>query len=70
MTDEIAQLVLANNYDQNLSLASSRALSVRTLPAHLRLMRELERRGVLDRDLEYLPHDEQLSQRQLGSEEF
>ena len=64
MTDEVAALVLANNYEQNLSLAISRALSARSLPVHLRLMREFERRGELDRALEFLPDDEQIAARQ------
>jgi glutamate dehydrogenase len=64
MTDEVADLALRNNYRQNLSLAISRAISARALPVHLRLMREMERRGQLDRALEFLPDDEQLSERQ------
>ncbi len=64
MTDEVAELVLRNNYQQNLSLALSRALSVRTLPVHSRLMRELERTGGLDRALEFLPDDEEIGKRQ------
>jgi glutamate dehydrogenase len=64
MTDEVAGLALRNNYRQNLSLAISRAISPRALPVHLRLIRELERRGQLDRALEFLPDDEQISERQ------
>lgn len=64
MTDEVGALALRNNYRQNLSLAISRTISARALPVHLRLMRELERGGRLDRALEFLPGDEQISQRQ------
>ncbi len=64
MTGEVASLVLRNNYGQNLSLAISRVLSARSLPVHLRLMREFERRGELDRALEFLPDDEQIAERQ------
>ncbi len=64
MTDDVARLALRNNYRQNLSLAISRSISARALPVHLRLMRELERRGELDRGLEFLPDDETISERQ------
>jgi glutamate dehydrogenase len=64
MTDEVAALVLQNNYDQNLSLATSRELTPGSVSVQLRLMRELERRGRLDRALEFLPADEVVAQRQ------
>ena len=64
MTDEVAALVLQNNYEQNLSLAISRAQAARALTVHARQLRELERRGAIDRSLEFLPDDEQIAERQ------
>ncbi len=55
MTDEVAQLVLADNYDQNLALANAQALAPALLHVHEDWMRSLERRGVLNRELEAMP---------------
>ncbi|MRH78366.1 NAD-glutamate dehydrogenase [Spiribacter sp. C176] len=64
MTDEVAQLVLANNYRQTqaISLMFERA-SVR-LDEQARYLRALEREGQLDRAVEQLPDDEILAERQ------
>ncbi len=55
MTDEVADLVLADNYDQNLALANAEIISPALLHVHEDWMRALERAGVLNRDLEALP---------------
>ena len=55
MTDEVAELVLADNYDQNLALANAVAIAPALLHVHEDWMRTLERAGVLNRELEALP---------------
>jgi glutamate dehydrogenase len=55
MTDEVAHLVLNDNYDQNLALANALAQAPALLHVHEDWMRTLERRGLLKRDLEALP---------------
>ena len=55
MTDEVAGLVLRDNYEQNLALANSLSHSASLLHVYEDWMRRLERDGVLDRDLEGLP---------------
>jgi len=60
MTDEVADLVLAHNYDQNNTLGNARMQAVGMLPVHTRMMREWTAAGELDRDLEFLPGEEQL----------
>jgi glutamate dehydrogenase len=55
MTDEVAHLVLGDNYDQNLALANARAQAPALLHVHEDWMRTLERRGLLNRALEALP---------------
>lgn len=64
MTDEVARLVLANNYRQTqaISLMLDRA-SLR-LEEQSRYLRALEREGQLDRSVEQLPDDEALAERQ------
>lgn len=55
MTDEVAELVLADNYDQNLALANAESLAPALLHVHEDWMRTLEQGGMLNRDLEALP---------------
>ena len=63
MTEDVADLVLANNYWQNMLLSNGRAQRGALLPVHQRLMTVLEQRGLLDREIEYLPTDEQIAAR-------
>jgi glutamate dehydrogenase len=55
MTDEVAELVLTDNYRQNAVLGVSRAHAVGMLSVHARLVDMLERNTSLDRELEDLP---------------
>ena len=55
MTDEVGALVLRDNYEQNLALANAEAHAPSLLHVHEEWMRALEKRGVLNRDLEGLP---------------
>ncbi len=63
MTDEVGALVLRDNYEQNLALANAEAHAPSLLHVHEEWMRELERRGVLNRDLEGLPTTRQVRRR-------
>ncbi|HEY0450212.1 NAD-glutamate dehydrogenase [Actinophytocola sp.] len=55
MTDEVGDLVLADNYQQNAVLGVSRAHAVPMLTVLARLVTSLEERAGLDRELEALP---------------
>jgi glutamate dehydrogenase len=55
MTNEVAELVLADNYSQNLALANSVYHSVSMAGVHEDWMERLESGGLLDRELEFLP---------------
>jgi glutamate dehydrogenase len=55
MTDQVGDLVLADNYDQNAVLGVSRAHAAPMLTVHARLVADLEARNGLDRRLEALP---------------
>lgn len=61
MTDEVASLVLKNNYDQNMCLSISSAQGVSMLDQHIKLLRFLEKTAGLNRTLEYLPDDIELA---------
>ncbi|MHB8527889.1 MAG: NAD-glutamate dehydrogenase [Caulobacteraceae bacterium] len=55
MTGEVADHVLAHNYDQTLALSLLEAEAVQDLEAQTAFMADLEARGRLDRGLEALP---------------
>jgi len=63
MIDEVERLVLADNYLQTLAITLAEAQAPDRLDSHIRLMHALERRGKLDRAVEFLPDDEALAQR-------
>jgi glutamate dehydrogenase len=63
MTDEIAALVLRDNYFQTQALSVGRSLAVATLDEHARFIRFLEKIGRLDRAIEFLPDEEEIAQR-------
>jgi glutamate dehydrogenase len=60
MTDEVAALVLRNNYLQTLSLSITRARGSEENGYAMALMDDLEERGLLDRKLEALPSDAEI----------
>jgi len=63
MTDEIADLVLDDNYGQNVTLGNARAGSLPMATVHMRMMDALSARGLLNRELEFLPSDDELTVR-------
>ncbi|MBC6456809.1 NAD-glutamate dehydrogenase [Actinomadura sp. HBU206391] len=63
MTDEVADLVLDDNYGQNVVLAAARKQAANMMHVHVRYLRKLERDGDLDRRLEFLPDDKVLAER-------
>jgi len=63
MTDEVAGLVLRDNYEQNLALANAVAHAPSLLHVHEEWMKKLERMGVLNRELEALPTSRQVRRR-------
>lgn len=65
MTDEVAQLVLRENYFQTGAISLMVAQSVRSVELHSRYIHELERAGKLDRELEFLPTEKSLMERKL-----
>ena len=60
MTDDVARLVLRDNYLQTQAISMIRARGRSTVENQIRLMRMLEAEGRLDRSVEYLPGDEEL----------
>ncbi|NOT42840.1 MAG: NAD-glutamate dehydrogenase, partial [Alphaproteobacteria bacterium] len=63
MTDEVAHLVLADNYNQSLALSVAQAGGAWESDGYGRFMRALERDGRLNRAVEGLPSTENLRER-------
>jgi glutamate dehydrogenase len=63
MTDEVGSLVLKDNYEQNVALATASYLAAPLLHVHEDWMQRLERAGLLDRELEFLPSTEEVAAR-------
>lgn len=57
MTDEVAKLVLRDNYKQAQAISLLEAQGPNLLDGQIRIMRTLESKGILNRALEYLPDD-------------
>ena len=64
MGDEVAALVLRDNYEQTQAISSSTAQAVSMVEVHERYVRSLEQDGTLNRELEVLPTDEGFDERQ------
>jgi glutamate dehydrogenase len=65
MTDEVADLVLRNNYLQSLAISLSEREGTGANPEMIELMQTLESEGRLDRKVEVLPPDADITERGL-----
>jgi glutamate dehydrogenase len=63
MTDDVAGLVLANNIRQTMSISLAMARSKQHHSEYQRFLTWLEANEQIDRDLEFLPNDDQLADR-------
>ena len=63
MTDEVGELVLADNRDQNDLMGTSRANSASLLSVHARMIADLANNRGLNRELEALPSEKEIKRR-------
>ena len=70
MTDEVGALVLRNNYLQTLALSLTQRRGTTDNGFLARLMQSLERRGLLDRVVEFLPDDVVIAERTRRGQPF
>ncbi len=68
MTDDVAALVLRDNYFQTQALSVAARQGVSLLERQARFMRHLERCGQLDRAIEYLPADDEIASRKAAGQ--
>ena len=64
MTDDVADLVLRDNYLQSQAISLAKSSSIRQLDSFVRYLDDLEKTANLDRELEFLPNDEELDDRE------
>ena len=70
MTDDVAELVLEDCYRQTQSISITERLGGALLKEQLRFIHGLERSGSLNRELEFLPSDDEISDRQASGKGF
>ncbi len=63
MTDEVAELVLADNYRQNQAISLMEKMSLSRMGSKRHFISTLESQGLLDRQIEFLPSDAELVER-------
>ncbi|OGT47023.1 MAG: NAD-glutamate dehydrogenase [Gammaproteobacteria bacterium RIFCSPHIGHO2_12_FULL_41_15] len=63
MTDEVAELVLENNYKNNKAISLAKMRAIKYLSTFERYLHQLEKEGKLNRALEFLPTKQELQRR-------
>ena len=63
MTDDVANLVLRNNYLQTQSISMSETISAARIDETAWLITDLEKTGLLNREIEFLPDQAQIDER-------
>ena len=70
MTKDVENLVLRNNYLQTQAISMSETASAVRIDETARLIADLERVGLLNRDLEFLPHASEIEERRKRKQGF
>ncbi len=70
MTDDVAKLVLRANYLQTQAISMSEIRSLERIDETARLITNLERTGLLDRNLEFLPDEAEIEDRRARKQGF
>ncbi|BCE02246.1 NAD-glutamate dehydrogenase [Marinicellulosiphila megalodicopiae] len=68
MTDEVSELVLTNNYRQDQAIALAHSDCVNRINEYRHFINKMEQSGKLDRELEFIPTDEEIVERKAKEE--
>ncbi len=68
MTETVSDLVLANNYQQNLAISIAHEQALSRMGEYRRFITAMQSEGRLNRQLEFLPEDEELVERQMSGQ--
>lgn len=63
MTDDVSEIVIQDCYRQTQSISITQMMGVKQLKEQLRFIHALERDGSLNRELEFIPTDDEISER-------
>ncbi|MDT0594220.1 NAD-glutamate dehydrogenase [Glaciecola petra] len=63
MTDDVGDIVIQDCYRQTQSISITEMMGVKQLKEQLRFIHGLEREGALNRELEFIPSDDEISER-------
>lgn len=63
MTEEVSDIVIQDCYRQTQSISVTELLGVKQLREQLRYIHALEKEGALNRELEFIPSDDEISER-------
>ncbi len=63
MTDDVSEIVIQDCYRQTQSISITQMMGVKQLKEQLRFIHQLEREGALNRELEFIPSDDEISER-------
>lgn len=64
LTEEVAQLVLKDNYQQALLMSFSAFHAKKNMGLHIAYIKELENLKIIDREVDFLPDNKKLAERQ------
>ena len=64
MTEVVGEHVISDNYEQAQAVSMIHFQALSLLPEHARFIRALERSGALNRELEFLPDNEEMQERE------
>lgn len=70
MTEDVKELVLIDNYNQNLAITISLMSNAVNTESFSQLIDELENSGLLNSDVEFLPNKSELSKRKISNEKM
>ena len=70
MSEEVAELVLKNNRNQNDAISMAEDRAANNIEMHNRLLKYLERKAGLDREVEHLPNKEEINNRKTKQQGF
>jgi glutamate dehydrogenase len=68
MTDEVGSLVLADNYNQALTLSVASFFATDRIGIHQSYIKDLESAGIINRAVEFLPDDKKLLERKAAGQ--
>jgi glutamate dehydrogenase len=68
MTSQVETLVLKDNYDQHLAITTSTLSKSVNVESFSQLIQELEKKNLLDREVEFLPEKAELSRRTIAKQ--